>query len=564
MGAKNIGALVISLTGDTKQFQSSMTQATGGINGLMGSIKASLPMITTLTATIGVASVAIKKIMQTTLQYGMELSVLSKKTGESVENISKLGYAAQVKETSIESLGTALKFLNRNIDEAKDKSGESAKAFERAGISIYDVQGKIKPASDILLELSEFMSNKTIPASEKTRIAMQLMGRSGVDMIPMLAGGRKEIEALTKEAETMGLVLSNKDIKAIEELDDSMDKLKASIKGIKIMAGEAMVPFWTDWIKGLQIITQRMKEATEESKKQKQETDDIIEGQKLGLKTENDWANFRIKKARERLLLGKQANETIEEEVEITRELTEEEKKLNEEMAQLNNQYSRLNFYTEDYISKVTILGNAIKEQYPDWDKQIDLSDALNRMLEDTGNILENTNTKAEWFSEQLGTLADPFVQGWAEAMWGVESSSKKSFDEILKDFGVMITEMLAKAAILTGLKMLFGAATGGFGSIFSSLLGFKEGGVVIPHAAEGMIVEHPTPVMVGEGGKPEIISPVDKLFDFMGKMQPSITVHSADPNTTVEFFMNMPRGVQDKLFRKVFDPAQTRSNARA
>jgi phage-related protein len=68
--------------------------------------------------------------------------------------------------------------------------------------------------------------------AERTAAAMDLMGRSGGDMVPLINDGAQAIRDLMQEADDLGLTISEETAAAIQAFDDNMKKLKGSLSGL--------------------------------------------------------------------------------------------------------------------------------------------------------------------------------------------------------------------------------------------------------------------------------------------------------------------------------------------
>lgn len=100
-----------------------------------------------------------------------------------------------------------------------------------------------------------------------------------------------------------------------------------------------------------------------------------------------------------------------------------------------------------------------------------------------------------------------------ARAAWQRETDAmvaqgKKTWGEMLKDFGVMIAKMITQMLIAAALKAILLEEGGMFG-----FLPFEKGGVVggPVYAQQGIIVNKPTAIIAGEKG-PEVIFPLERL----------------------------------------------------
>jgi hypothetical protein len=193
-----------------------------------------------------VTAFAIKSVYDF-VKYTEQVDKMVKITGASAEAIQGLGYAAEQEHSSLEDLATGLKFLAKNMGDARDGSIDAQKKFSDLGISIYDTFGKLRISTDVLLDVAEKMKNTT-NETDKTNIALNLLGRSGINMVPLLSLGRQEIERLIKIAKDLGIVLSDDVVKAGEELGNKLTNLNLSIMGVKLALGTTLMPLLTEWV----------------------------------------------------------------------------------------------------------------------------------------------------------------------------------------------------------------------------------------------------------------------------------------------------------------------------
>jgi hypothetical protein len=82
----------------------------------------------------------------------------------------------------------------------------------------------LKPTNELLNEVSDRLSGIKDPA-DKVRIAFDLFGRSGVNLVNTLQAGSGELSKLREEFNAVTLQLTQEDAKAVEEANDLFDKL---------------------------------------------------------------------------------------------------------------------------------------------------------------------------------------------------------------------------------------------------------------------------------------------------------------------------------------------------
>ena len=125
-----------------------------------------------------------------------ELSKTAQKIGVSTEALSALEYAARLSDVSLQQLSTGVGKLTQNVVAAVSGNKQLSGAFDAVGVSVTDANGKLRGADAILLDLADAF--ESLPdGADKTNIAMQLMGKSGRELIPLLNGGSEAIRDIS-------------------------------------------------------------------------------------------------------------------------------------------------------------------------------------------------------------------------------------------------------------------------------------------------------------------------------------------------------------------------------
>lgn len=161
--------------------------------------------------------------------------------GLAVEEYTALQYAAELAGVGSAELDAGLSKLNRTIDEAANGGKTQAEAFDRLGVSVLDAGGKLKTSDQILAEIADKF--QTMPNGvQKSALAMELFGRSGAKLIPLLNGGAAGLEELRKEAEALGLVISGDMAAQAEVFNDNMTRLSKATTGAGNSIAADMLP----------------------------------------------------------------------------------------------------------------------------------------------------------------------------------------------------------------------------------------------------------------------------------------------------------------------------------
>lgn len=162
------------------------------------------------------------------LEYGDKIKKLSQSVGIASDALQELQYAGELADLSAGEMAQSIGILSRKMQEAKKGGEEAGKAFK--GIKFQE-GGKLLSADEVLGSIADKF--KTLPdGAEKTALAMQLFGRAGKQMIPLLNKGSEELDTLRQEARDLGLVMGEDATEASEELNDNLKRLHEISRGL--------------------------------------------------------------------------------------------------------------------------------------------------------------------------------------------------------------------------------------------------------------------------------------------------------------------------------------------
>lgn len=188
------------------------------------------------------ATAALAAAVVRTANESGRLADLAQKTGVATAALQELEYAVSLNDISTEQFAASMNVLAKNLSEAANGGEQQIEAFARAGLSIRNARGELKTADVVLTEVAERF-RKMPDGPRKAGMAMDLFGRSGAALIPVLNQGRDGLEELRQEARDLGIVMDEEAIAAGDRLGDNLDRLKALADGlIKTIAGPLLEP----------------------------------------------------------------------------------------------------------------------------------------------------------------------------------------------------------------------------------------------------------------------------------------------------------------------------------
>jgi TP901 family phage tail tape measure protein len=213
-------------------------------------------------AVISIFSVkTIKDAINYTEEYAGEVRKLARETGMSTEESSDMIFAFHHVGLEASDASRSLGILAKKLKGVQDEEtgvttgGKSTAAIlADIGIIATDAEGNLRPMGDLIPEIADAF--KGLPDGvEKTGLAMQIFGRSGKDMIPMLNLGSEGIKELSAEAKKLGLELSAENAEKIKQYSYAHRTLTAAVGGLKLVIGVALIPVLTkalNWLTKLQ------------------------------------------------------------------------------------------------------------------------------------------------------------------------------------------------------------------------------------------------------------------------------------------------------------------------
>ena len=144
-----------------------------------------------------------------------KLVEMSQRTGIGVEALQELGFAAKLSGSSLEGLEISVKRMQVAIS-------NSSPAFKDLGISL-DALRTLSPDQQLKKVLTAIAA---IPdPTKRAAAAIDIFGKSGTDLLPMLEGGAAGLQKMIDRAHELGIVFSPDTVKSAADLKDSFDAL---------------------------------------------------------------------------------------------------------------------------------------------------------------------------------------------------------------------------------------------------------------------------------------------------------------------------------------------------
>lgn len=162
------------------------------------------------------------KLAYSSITAADDLNTLSKQTGISTDELQKMQYASDLVDVSVEDIVGALTKM-------KPKMDASNETFQKLGVSVTDVDGNLRSATDVFYDSLDALS-KVGNETERDQLAMELFGKGADSLAGIIDDGGKALRDYGKEAEDLGLIMGGDTLDSLNEMNDTLSRSKSVIK----------------------------------------------------------------------------------------------------------------------------------------------------------------------------------------------------------------------------------------------------------------------------------------------------------------------------------------------
>lgn len=242
MASRSLGTLTLDLAVKTGAYEQGLDRASRATKKRAAEIEKTAKQIGTalgvaLTAAAGIAATAIKSA----IDRADELSKAAQKIGITTEALSALSYAAQLADVDLATLQGGLARLTKFQNEAAKGTEANVDLFKTLGIEFKNLDGTLRNSEDVFRDFANVF--QTLPdGATKTALALEVFGKSGANLIPLLNSGAQGLDDMRERAEALGIVIDTETGKAAEEFNDQLEDLKLAATGLATAVAVELLP----------------------------------------------------------------------------------------------------------------------------------------------------------------------------------------------------------------------------------------------------------------------------------------------------------------------------------
>lgn len=435
------------------------------------------------------------------------------KLGLQTESLQEYRYAAELSGVAQNTLDMALQRFTRRTAEAVKGTGELKGILEEYNIAVKNSDGTTRSSEDVLRDLADAMAGAESD-SERLRIAFKAFDSEGVSLVNMLRDGSAGLEELRRLAREAGVVLENDLVRGSSAALDAVTRasrvigvqftrvvadLSPEIEGLALRIGDAgpsIRAFTDDIASAVRIVTGLYD-------KMVLVNDAFLKYSGLmGLREDVYSYGGRLldsmgssKKQVVRLPIPGQTKApsagaaaggaeaaTIKAVEEAVKSYYE---RMKQELYGFHDAALSMSEARRDLeLGALEEIGRAEKETrdeimtrlYAHHDAALAMSEAQRDLYIDS---LDEMGDKTKTFSDDMAQAFTGWANDWSKTLNGMLWGAETTFDNILKSFGQMITQMVIQKSVVEPIAEAGSSFFSGIGDFIADLLPFAKGGVV-------------------------------------------------------------------------------------
>lgn len=231
-----VGTLTIEMAANIVRLQQDMDKARKSVEGTMAQISKAASAATAALGALGagLSVAAFANWIKSAINASDVMSDISQRTGVAVKDLAGLQMAFKYGGTSAEAMQSGLVKLSVAVAGGND-------ALKAMGIQTKNTDGTLKGTRQILGEVADRFADYEDGAA-KTALAVQIFGKSGAELLPVLNAGSKGLDEFDAMARKLGLTIDAETAEQAGRFNDLLDLMGDSLTGVATQVGAKILP----------------------------------------------------------------------------------------------------------------------------------------------------------------------------------------------------------------------------------------------------------------------------------------------------------------------------------
>jgi len=226
---KPVAQLVIEMAANVARLEKDMARARNSVDGAMRKIQASVRVAMRALGALGLGLGAAQLVgfVRSAINAGDQMVKLSQQVGIATQNIAGL-------QLSFRQGGVNASEMSMAMARLVDGMSKQTVAYKKLNLTSTDTLGALSEVADIFQKMPD--------GAEKSAMAYELFGRSGMKLIPVLNQGAAGLQSYIDLSQKLGMVVSDDVGKQFELYNDTLDTVSAAMEGLANQAAIAIIP----------------------------------------------------------------------------------------------------------------------------------------------------------------------------------------------------------------------------------------------------------------------------------------------------------------------------------
>lgn len=249
--SNNVVDIVVQLT--DKNTQAGLERIAATSKGTVAELSKLKTEMMAIGAGVGIVGLG-KKLADEALQWNTQVRTMQRLTGATAEQVSSLmavadymGVSAETSTASFAKFSKALAGARDSMQSAAEQGSASSDAFSKLGLTLNDIQGKNTVE---VFQLIQDRLRGMKDGAEKTRIEMELFGKSGYQLNGMLNMSAEAMKQVEDRARAMGLVIDDEAAQQSANFNRELKDMEATGRRLAITIGQELLPVIMDYAQG--------------------------------------------------------------------------------------------------------------------------------------------------------------------------------------------------------------------------------------------------------------------------------------------------------------------------
>ncbi|MFI8616482.1 hypothetical protein ACIGHN_13355 [Acidovorax sp. NPDC077693] len=236
----NIATLTIEMAANVARLRQDMENAASVVQSATAKMQKAAELAGKALGLIGVglSLSAFTGFVRNAIDAADALDEMSGRVGVSAKELSGLQLAYKQAGMGNEAMASSLAKLSREMSEGNV-------GLRALGVNTRNVDGSLRGTTAVLLDVADKFKGMEDGAA-KTALAMEIFGKSGAEMVPLLNSGAEGIAEMTAMAEKLGLVIEDSTAAQAGQFNDTLELLGLGVQGVGTRIAAQLLPTLTN------------------------------------------------------------------------------------------------------------------------------------------------------------------------------------------------------------------------------------------------------------------------------------------------------------------------------